>query len=1076
MEESSMGSRNTGLAKTTRPRISGVLARERLFERLEEASRRPVVWLTGPPGCGKTTLVANYMDERDLDGLWYQVDAGEADVATFFYYMGMAAEAVAESETALPRLAPEYTGDLAAFSRGYFRELFSRLPSPFVLVFDNYQDVPPHSRFHEVIREGLAEISDGSTVVFISRSDPPATLARYRVSQALVVIDWDELRLTREETDDMVDMRLPQLDEAGRESLYERTQGWAAGLVLMIENLSRGKSLSSPVAGGAPQAIFDYLAGEIFEDFDDEAAGFLVRTALLPQMTVAEAMAMADDDEAGERLTDLVSRYYLVDAREVGGETVFQYHPLLRDFLLAQGRKRMGVEEQADLRGRAAELLEAGGRAEDTVTLLVENHDWTRLGSIIRQQAADLVDQGRAETLEQWLESMPPDRLSDDPWLLYWLGICRLSTAPRESRRLCARAFDRFSESRPADVAGLYSACAGVMEAILYDLDDLTQADRWLEEVAKLQEAYPEFPTEKIEARITCNTFMILVLRQPSHPDIESWGERTALVAQRQTDPNLRLLMDQETAVALMWTGQFPQAVQLIDRMRLLAQSPQVSPLGLTTLRYVESMYYMLVGDRDACLEAVYDGLDVAARSGVHIWNNGMRVHGVGGALAEGDLESAHTLLQQLEADPGHSRRYELCLLNYFAAWYAMLERDAVTAFHRLKTSERLAKEIGVPTFEFICRLALVQVLLECGDRSKAVRYMRGLRSGVSSIKNRFLEFLGMMTYANAALEHGRPKTGLKALGYAMGLGREKGFTHSLWWQPAVMARLCVRALQEGIETEYARSLIRQRDLVPDEPPLNIEGWPWAFRIYTLGQFQVLRNDVPHAASGKSQSRPLELLQALVAYGGRDVGVEKITDALWPRIDSDYAHKSFTTTLHRLRKTLGEDRALILKDGRLGLDERFVWFDTSALEQACAEVDRYARSDDETLDERTARALAERIMDLYQGPFLGDRGERPWALGAREQLRARLLRAVGALGNYFEQIGKWRRAADLYERGLESDPLAESLYRRLMQCHQRQGRTAEAIETFNRCRRVLKAELDVEPSEETRDLYARLTA
>ncbi len=1065
-----------GLAKTTRPSLSGILPRERLFSRLDQATRKPVVWLSGPPGSGKTTLAANYIEERDIASLWYQMDPGEADVATFFYYMGMAVEAVSGVGTPMPRLAPEYTGDLSAFAHLYFRELFSRLQAPFAIVFDNYQDVPIHSRFHEVIRDGLAEVPAGCSVIFISRSDPSPTLARYRASQSLDLVGWDELRLTREETEAMAEMRYPNLDARARELLFERTQGWAAGLVLMMEQLSRGRDPADPLVGNAPQAIFDYLAGEMFEGFEQDVQELLIQTAFLPQMTASDAEVLSGNPDASGILTELVRSYYLVSARQVAGEVVFQYHPLMRDFLLSHGRARLKDSQRSELRSRAAALLEKSGRSEDTVTLLVESGDWDKLEQIIRERAGDLVEQGRAETLEQWLDDLPRERSSSDPWMQYWLGVCRLSTAPRESRRLFERAYDGFRAGDLPDVEGLYSACAGVLGAILHDLDDLTLSDRWVDEVYELQRAYPEFPNEEVEARITCNTFMTLVLRQPFHPDIESWGERNAIVSKRQSDPNLRLLMEQISAVGLMWTGQFPQAMQTIDGMRLLARSPLVTPLGLTTLRYVESMYYMLVGDRESCLNAVYDGLEIAAKSGVHIWNNGMRVHGVAGALADADLDTAHELLSAMEADPGSSRRYELCLLNYFAAWCAMLEKDVVTAFHRLRSSQRLAKEIGVPTFDLICGLAMVQALLECGDRAKAGRYLHEIRNGISGIKNRFLEFFGMMTYADAALRYGRRQSALRALQYAMALGREKGYTHFLWWQPSIMARLCVRALEAGIETEYAKSLIRQRDLVPDTPPLNIEGWPWAFRIYTLGQFQVLRNDVPHAASGKSQSRPLELLQVLVAYGGQNVPVEKITDALWPRIDSDYAHKSFTTTLHRLRKTLGEDRALTLIDGRLSLDRRFVWLDSLALEHACSEVERKVSDQEDLLNEGLVKGLADRILLLYQGPFLGDRYDRSWALGTREQLRTRFLRSVGALGHYYQSMGQWMRAADLYERGLQADPLAEALYRHLMQCYERQGRKAEAIEAFNRCRRVLAAELEVEPAEETRDLYARLTS
>ena len=81
------------LAKLTRPRLHNAVARERLFKLLDDArEQRPAICVVGPPGAGKTTLVASWLDVRGVKGIWYQVDSGDTDLATFFYYLGLAAQ------------------------------------------------------------------------------------------------------------------------------------------------------------------------------------------------------------------------------------------------------------------------------------------------------------------------------------------------------------------------------------------------------------------------------------------------------------------------------------------------------------------------------------------------------------------------------------------------------------------------------------------------------------------------------------------------------------------------------------------------------------------------------------------------------------------------------------------------------------------------------------------------------------------------------------------------------------------------------------------------------------------------
>jgi two-component SAPR family response regulator len=259
--------------------------------------------------------------------------------------------------------------------------------------------------------------------------------------------------------------------------------------------------------------------------------------------------------------------------------------------------------------------------------------------------------------------------------------------------------------------------------------------------------------------------------------------------------------------------------------------------------------------------------------------------------------------------------------------------------------------------------------------------------------------------------------------------------------------------------------MIARRHLRPPDP--DTVDWPWPLRVSCLGRFEVFRHDKPIAVQGRGH-KTLELLQFIVAHGGSKVPVDRVVKALWPGEGRQGAQQAFDTTVHRLRKLLGSDDAIVVGERQVTINRQETWVDALALESRLSTLGTPGG----TLN---LEALRE-VVRLYAGHFLPHRQDAAWARDAHERLWGRTRRQLIESARALRASGDNAQAERVLSFVVDRDPLAEDAFAELMRLHLDHGHATEAVRAYDRCAAALAAEMGMEPGEELRRLWARARA
>ncbi len=725
-----------------------LLDREDLLQKLDRAVTKRVTIISAPPGSGKTFLLRAWTERAGkLRRVAYlSVDRDQQDAQRFWTAVLTAIRGAADlidTHEPVDRVASELAEHAESEST--------------VLIIDDLHELRSAEALAQ-LEHLLATLPNNAHVVLSSRRDPPIRLHQLRLAGEVAEIRASDLRFTQEEARELLAAAVISLSDQAAAALYERTEGWAAGLRLAVISLSGHRDPERFVTefSGTDRAIGEYLMAEMLGRQPSDVQTMLLRTSIVDRLNGELADLLAGRHGSEQMLLELEDANAFVISLDAK-RTWFRYHQLLSDFLRLELRRRSAAEVPEIHRKAATWFIDHGDALEGIRHTLAAG-DWQQAARLLADHLFSLTLDGQEAAIATLLRSFPKGVSADHPELALahaavQLAQGRLDEAaaqlalgeshvhnaePTRRKRLAvaiaslrlalARRSGRFTEAMEqvnlleASIANETSediamgselrAVAlmnlGIVEAWSGRFDD---ADRHLSEGAALAQAIGRPYLE-----VACRAYQ--ALPSASLATAHERGTYAIALAERYGLSDRPLLAPAFGALASIetWTGEFDEAERSL-RHGWEVVKPDVDPAAAVLLHLATGMLHAGRGEHQSAVNALTAAVGAQSLlTGAHILGRVVAEWLAATQARLGMSDEARATLDAFstEGDP-------IDAIDLGRAAISLAEGDPETARAVLGDVQRFAPPAGFPAYALVEAhvLAGLAYLAE-GDRPAA--------------------------------------------------------------------------------------------------------------------------------------------------------------------------------------------------------------------------------------------------------------------------------------------------------------------------------------------------------------------
>lgn len=1022
---------------------SSYISRSSVLSKLDKADsdNKKLITVIGNAGYGKTSLIVEYLTKNKRENLWYTLNDSDTDIIVFMNHLvkGLSFSINDFKVDALDLLvsAPNTELVLQNVIAILAEELSNISYEKFSIVLNDFHYIRESEAVNKAVEYLIEYLPDNINIIIISRHNPNfKKLAQLRVRQEVLEVTPSDLKLGILEIKELFKV-YSDIDLTNNEvqKIYNQTEGWIGILVLLLQTHNSQNSIEYILKLlDSNEPVFEYFANEIFELQDIETKNFLLKTSILPKID-KDLCGLIGIMDFNEKI-DILKKQNLIE-----GIDELRYNQLFKEFLREKSKETLPFSQIQEIYKYIAKYYLKKKDIENAIEYFLLSTEYQEAEIYLLKISQELIYTNRIETLSKFIQKFPEEYIDNSSRLNIYSG---------EINRLLGNYNEAISYFQKAEQIAKNDKDNSSL-ALSYVYQSIIQASKGESKEGLIDKAIELFDiNDTAELAFAYNTKGITYLFGEKISESLKYFEDSLRYYEQLNDSNGQAKVLHNLGFAYSMLGSFEHSKSTYERSIQQAESAGKYPYIMTYNNI--AIIYNYSGDFNEARKFAEKALNLSQKldykrdMAYAYWTLGMITSNIEEFIQAEDYFN-HCLSIGMELGDRHSQASALSGLSELARLQGKLNKADDLIEEAIRRRDLPIDNQGI--IELLMQRASIRV--ELGEYKSAKEDLElYLLKKVEKLKYKY--YLNHIYFYLSIIYEKEDKK--KSEFYAQksyDLIKENNYYFYLVQHKHIPDALSKKLDNKNVEINVTK--------------------PSKIKFYCFGEFKTVIDD--RIVTNKEWNGfKTKMALAYLLHNPKGVTKEQLANFLYP--DTDITRTAINVILSRLRKAIEPDdkndelKYIIFNDGKYSFNfGTSYWLDTEEFNYLYKELA-------DIKDEEKKLVNLKKMIDLYQGDFLEEFSSELWCQIEKESFRRKIEHVFEQTFNILYKKGEYQDIVSLSEKELSVDLCNEKAFQRKIKALIALKSNEEALKQYKIMKNILKAQLGLEPSQESYLLYQKI--